>query len=195
MQKLLSGKKRLPGFRSEWKSFQLGELVKISKGEQLNVMDMIHDGLFYVQNGGIEPSGFTDTWNCDVNTITISEGGNSCGFVKFHKEKFWYGGHCYAILNLRENLNLGFLFQLLKFKEPELMKLRVGSGLPNIQKKDIEHFILSIPSKSEQIGISNLLNLIDNEIEILKKKFDSIHQQKKGLMQVLLTGKKRITIN
>jgi type I restriction enzyme S subunit len=43
-------------------------------------------------------SGYTDKFNSDENTITISEGGNSCGFVSFMKSKFWLGGHCYKII-------------------------------------------------------------------------------------------------
>ena len=39
---------------------------------------------------------------------------------------------------------------------------------------------------------SNLKSLIDDEIIIATQKLASLQSQKKGLMQVLLTGKKRI---
>jgi len=74
------------------------------------------------------------------NTITISEGGNSCGFVNYCKQKFWCGGHCYALKITSHNLDKLFLYQLLKFLEKSIMNLRIGSGLPNIQKKDLKEF-------------------------------------------------------
>lgn len=49
-----------------------------------------------------------------------------------------------------------------------------------------------IPSLKEQNAISSLLETADIEIELLEKKLDQLKLQKKGLMQVLLTGKKRL---
>lgn len=66
-------------------------------------------GIYPVWNGGVIPSGFTDQWNMEANTITISEGG-SCGFVNLCRERFWLGGHCYSVTNLATNLNKYFLF-------------------------------------------------------------------------------------
>ena len=88
MQQLLTGKKRLPGFTSEWKMIKLGECCEIIKGDQLNKNTLKTDGEFYVLNGGITPSGYVDKWNVLENTISISEGGNSCGFVNYNKTKF-----------------------------------------------------------------------------------------------------------
>jgi len=85
--------------KEEWRRVKLGDVVEINKGQQLNVADMVDTGKYYALNGGIEPSGFTNNWNTPENTITISEGGNSCGFVNFNTEKFWCGGHCYALNN------------------------------------------------------------------------------------------------
>ena len=53
---------------------------------------MVENGKYYVLNGGKEPSGYTNSWNTPESTITISEGGNSCGFVNYNEEKFWSGG-------------------------------------------------------------------------------------------------------
>ena len=49
-----------------------------------------------------------------------------------------------------------------------------------------------IPSLEEQKAISNILKQADKEIEIQKQKLASLQEQKKGLMQVLLTGKRRV---
>ena len=78
----------------ERKKIKLVDICEISKGSQLNRTDMVDDGKYYVQNGGIDISGYTNEYNTEENTISISEGGNSCGYVNYNKEKFWAGGHC-----------------------------------------------------------------------------------------------------
>ncbi|MBE0728615.1 restriction endonuclease subunit S, partial [Escherichia coli] len=80
MQQLLTGKKRLLDengvrFSGEWKQdVNLGSIINISKGVQINKNTLSEDGQFPVINGGIAPSGFTSEFNTDENTITISEG-------------------------------------------------------------------------------------------------------------------------
>ena len=72
------------------------------------------------------------------------------------------------------------------------MTLRVGSGLPNIQKSTIEKFIIYKPSLPEQQKIAEVLSLADDELTLLKKELEVLKQQKKGLMQKLLTGEVRV---
>lgn len=114
------------------KRVNLGDVCQIKKGQQLSKVDMIEDGKYYVLNGGITPSGRTDKWNTPENTITISEGGNSCGFINFNTEKFWSGGHCYSLICLKSSVYNIYLYHFLKRYEKQIMRLRVGSGLPNI---------------------------------------------------------------
>ena len=68
------------------------------------------------------------------------------------------------------------------------MRLRVGSGLPNIQKSSLEHFKVSYPSFEVQSCIARVLASADKEIELLQKELDQEKQKKKALMQLLLTG-------
>ena len=192
MQKLLSGEVRFDGFSDKWEEVRLGEICDIKKGEQLNKDTLENDGEFPVINGGIEPSGFTDDWNTEANTITISEGGNSCGYVNFLQNKFWSGGHCYTLLNLQ--IDKIFLYQFLKYNQHNIMKLRVGSGLPNIQKSAIEKFTINKPSFGEQQKIAEVLSLADDEINLLKNELEELKLQKKALMQKLLTGEVRVKV-
>ena len=169
--------------RFDYDMIKLKDICKINKGKQLNKDAMIENGKYYVLNGGKEPSGYTNEWNTSENTITISEGGNSCGYVNFNTEKFWSGGHCYYLSDLHENVDDYYLYSYLKFKEEFIMRLRVGSGLPNIQKGDIENIKIQIVSKDNQNKISNLLLSADkkiNSIQIQKENFENF---KKGLLQ------------
>jgi len=192
MQSLLTGKKRLPGFSGDWRSEKLGSLCQITKGEQLGRLAMLDDGTVPVINGGVTPSGFTDRSNNPGGCITISEGGNSCGFVSLMSRPFWCGGHCYALKQL--TVDRSFLFASLKHREPEIMTLRVGSGLPNIQKKALAGFELLVAPRPEQEAIGKLADLQDREICGLEGQSAALRQEKSALMQQLLTGKRRVKI-
>ena len=178
--------------KSGWKRAKLGGLCQIKKGEQLNVMSMEEGGAYYALNGGIEPSGRTDRWNTEAETITISEGGNSCGYVNFNTERFWSGGHCYSLLQLKNHIDNEYLFFFLKHYERGIMNLRVGSGLPNIQKKDIDKFEVIYPALKEQKKIAALMKTARQEVDILKELVEKYRIQKRGLMQKLLTGEWRV---
>jgi type I restriction enzyme S subunit len=193
MQQLLTGKKRLPGFEGVWEEAILQQLTTISKGEQINRSTLSEMGDYPVINGGITPSGYTDKTNCGAATVTISEGGNSCGYVALQQLPFWCGGHCYALKELRVPVN--FLYQLMKFNEVKIMRMRVGSGLPNIQKKAIAGLNLFLPtSEAEQKAIGHLLAVADREIELRTNSMNFLKQEKKALMQQLLTGKRRVKV-
>jgi type I restriction enzyme S subunit len=167
----------------DWEEKKLGETGNIKKGKQLNKEELTLSGTYPCQNGGISPSGYTEEYNTVENTITISEGGNSCGYVNYMRSKFWCGGHCYSILELKKEVNALFLFQYLKFNEHGIMRLRVGSGLPNIQKKDLLMFEVQLPCIEEQTKIANFLSAIDRYIELVTKKIEHTKTYKKGLLQ------------
>ena len=178
--------------KTGWTKTCLCEICKVTKGQQLNISQMQDDGFYYALNGGVEPSGRTDNWNTEADTITISEGGNSCGYVKLNKERFWSGGHCYSLLNLKKSVFNYFLFFYLKLNEPALMRLRVGSGLPNIQKKDVDKFQVILPPLEIQHKIAETLLYVQQDINLLKQLLDKYKIQKRGLMQKMLSGEWRV---
>jgi type I restriction enzyme S subunit len=191
MQQLLTKKIRLSEFNKEWEEKTLIEIANISKGHQLDNNEINPNGDIPHYNGGMQPSSFTDHYNKPANTIVISEGGNSCGFVQFIDKPFWCGGHCYAILpNFLDNQ---FLFHALKGKQSEIMKLRVGSGLPNIQKTSLGLLKVKFPKDPlEQRAIAKILSDMDMELEVFEERRDKTLNIKQSIMQDLLSGKKRL---
>jgi type I restriction enzyme S subunit len=191
MQQLLTGKKRLPGFSGDWELKALNEIATASKGSQLLSSDMTEHGRFAHLNGGISPSGYTERSNAPGDTIAISEGGNSCGYVQFMFRPYWCGGHCYSVIP--NGVDNRFLYQALKGEELSIMSLRVGSGLPNVQKTALLAFKLRYPkSIEEQTAIAAILADMDAGIAALEEKFTKAHNLKQGMMQALLTGRIRL---
>ena len=145
-------------------SVPLTEVCTILKGKQINGEFLSEKGKYYVMNGGTEPSGYYDKSNAPADTISISEGGNSCGYIQYNREAFWSGGHCYTLNNITPNVCKLYLYHYLKSQESSIMKLRIGTGLPNIQKKDLEKFCILLPSKAKQESISTFLTAIESKI-------------------------------
>ena len=164
----------------------LGNLCDIIKGQQVNLDNLLKHGKYYVMNGGTQPSGYYNSYNTNAGTISISEGGNSCGYVQYNKENFWSGGHCYTLQNIKGELTEKNLYHYLKSNEKMIMALRVGSGLPNIQKKDLMSLRIPIPAKENQKKISCLLDSIEDKISVETNVMTKFMQQKQYLLANLL---------
>ena len=161
----------------------LSEICEISKGKQINGEFLSEKGKYYVMNGGTEPSGYYNNYNVEANTISISEGGNSCGYVQFNTSPFWSGGHCYTILEIADNVDNLYLYHFLKSKENDIMKLRIGSGLPNIQKKDLAMFKIKIPTVEQQKAISTFLSSLERKTEIEERTQNAMQKEKQYLLR------------
>ena len=173
--------------RKNWKRVRLGDVCEITKGEQLNRATLAETGIIPVYNGGSTPSGYTEKSNTDADNIIISEGGNSCGYVNFIHVPFWRGGHCYL---LDTKLNKSLLYYILKFHEPKIMALRVGTGLPNIQRERLKNFEFYFPTNnSEQEFIVSCLVAIDNHISSLQTLISKYQAIKKSTVNLLLEPK------
>lgn len=192
MQQLLTGKTRLKGFDGEWETVKLGQLLDVEKGQQVNGDELNDFAGFPMMNGGATLSGYYTDYNCEADNIIISEGGNSCGFVNYMRERFWAGGHCYIVSLIRKDVIL-YMYNLLKYNEKWIMALRVGSGLPNIQRKDLlDYDVLYCCDINEQQAIASTLSAMDEEIQALQEERDKYALVKQGMMQQLLTGKIRL---
>lgn len=114
----------------------LGDVIKIETGEQLNKSDMLPDAEHPVVNGGIDFSGYTDKYNNEAGTITISQGGASAGYVNWLDRKFWAGAHCYVVTPLPGN-DVRFLFHFIKSCEYCFMKNQQGAGIPSLNRSEV----------------------------------------------------------
>ena len=127
--------KLLDGVEVEWKP--LGKVIKLEKGKQLNKELLSEEGLYPAYNGGISHSGFTDKFNYNENTIIISQGGASAGFVNFVTTKFYANAHCYVVLAMKEVLDNRFLYHFLKLNQDNLTDKQHGAGIPALGTSEI----------------------------------------------------------
>lgn len=107
-------------------------------------------------------------------------------------EKAYAGGD--TIIFTPKNSNSLFLAYFLNIGEArkKLRELGQGQSIVHIYKNDIEKVKLYLPPPLEQNRIVSVLETWDKAIEKLSKKIQIKKQIKKGLMQDLLTGKRKV---
>ena len=209
MQALLTGKKRLQGFTDEWKTIKLGDITKMNSGGTPTTTKQEY------YNGNINWVSITDITSSykylyktktkitelglqnstarlfPINTVLYAMYA-SIGECIIAKEEM---ATSQAILGVRcsDKLNHEYLFYLLYNYKDKSKKLAQQGTQANLNKEIVENFIFKIPtSLDEQKAIADILSSADKEIELLNKQLELYTEQKKGLMQNLLTGKVRV---
>lgn len=204
MQVLLSGKKRLKGFEKEkWKRLGAGEIF-----ESITIKGFDSEELLSAtQDKGMIPRTML------VGRVTMPTSGTE-GFKLVEKGDFiislrsfqggleysYYRGivsPAYTVLKPKKKINDEFYKSY--FKSYDFIgHLAVAViGIRDGKQISYEDFcFVKIPYQSieEQTAISQVLQTADKEIQLLKTKTEKLKEQKKGMMQVLLTGKKRLKI-
>lgn len=192
MQQLLTGRTRLKGFVTPWKTERLGHFksIIIEKGTALSSQN-IEKGPIPVIAGGQTVPYYHKYWTHDVPCITISASGAYAGFVWLHSGKIW-ASDCSVIYTRGYDLN--FLYYCLKSQQNHLFYLQTGGAQAHIYPSEIRSLKIPNISLQEQQAIVQLLNINFQGIDILRQKLAKLEEQKKGLMQVLLTGKVRLQV-
>lgn len=150
------------------KLVKIKNIASYSKGSQINGDELMENAEYDYLNGGIKPSGRWNETNCEANTVTISEGGNSCGYVNYMSKPFWCGAHCYYLFETVKNTR--YLYYALKSQQNRIMKLRSGACMPNIKKVDLGNFeFIFDDDESEQDKVTSILSGIEKIITISKR--------------------------
>ena len=165
----------------------LSDVADVYTGKQLNKSDMSNDGLYAVMNGGIEPSGYTNNYNEEENTITISQGGASAGYVNWNSEKIWIGAHCYAIHPIKNKINNRYLYFVLKEKQEVLMQSKQGAGIPGLNRSIIQKLYIPLPHTNVQKRIVEILDSFTNLIDALNEELSLRQKQFEYYREKLLT--------
>lgn len=214
MQNLLTGKKRLKRFGKEkWKEFNLGRLFTEIKnvndgGDSHSIMTISSKlGLISQEDkfdrviAGESLKKYTQLIKGDFaynkgNSRTYPMG---CIYQLEEKQSalvpFVY--ICFSPTDLIDSKFYKHWF-LAHGLDRQLKKIITsgarGDGLLNVNTDDFFNLKTLFPSKEEQTAIAKVLQAADKEIQLLKFKTEKLREQKKWLMQILLTGKKRLMI-
>lgn len=201
MQQLLTGKKRLPGFGGEWKKVKAGLLfgsssIRSNKFEPL---------LSVTQDKGVVPRDMLETRvtmpNGDLSSFKLVNVGDFVISLRSFEGGLEYSKYrgivspAYTVL--KKKTDISDVFYKVYFKSNDFIQrlavavIGIRDG-KQISYSDFCYIKIPCPSLQEQNAIANVFVSCDNEISLAKQKLNVFQQQKKGLMQVLLTGKKRV---
>ena len=196
MQELLTGKRRLPGFKGEWVEKRLGEIAEVIMGQspQSHSYNYNINGLPLIQGNTnikdrktvaeIYTTHITKIAHIGDIILTVRAPVGITGRVMF---KCCIGRGVCAI---KGN---DFLYHTLIFIEPCWAKLSKGSTFDSVTGQDINSIFIKIPpTLAEQNAIAEILSDMDAELSALKKKLEKIRLIKQGMMDALLMGKIRL---
>ncbi|MFQ8718008.1 MAG: restriction endonuclease subunit S, partial [Enterobacter hormaechei] len=196
MQQLLTGKKRLldengERFSGEWRNSTLSMFCNIAKGKALSASDL-EVGDFPVIAGG-KSSPYSHSDYTHENVVTVSASGAYAGYISYHNYKIW-ASDCSVVSAKADNL-IDYFYQLLLSLQDKIYSLQSGGAQPHIYPKDLNSIPLWVPCVKEQQKIATVLFAADAEISMLEKKLACLKDEKKALMQQLLTGKRRVKVD
>jgi len=98
-----------------------------------------------------------------------------------------------AISSRKDLIDQKFLQHYLIFRRRQLISISSGGAQPNISQEIVRIFRIPLPPLPEQQKIAEILSTIDKKLELLKRKKERFERIKRGLMDDLLTGRKRVS--
>lgn len=215
MERLLTGKVRLKGFNEEWKEVRLSKMFdRVTRKNSMGNSNVL---TISAQQGLINQKNYfsklvaSDTLD---NYYLLNNG-------EFAYNKSYSNGYPMGAIKRLNNYESGVVTTLYicfklkdKFEECsdfleqyfELGLMNKGltqiayeggraHGLLNVTSSDFFSLKTYIPSIEEQVEIAKILRIVNNEVSLLKQEIEAIKEQKKGLMQLLLTGIVRVNCN
>lgn len=186
MQKLLTGEVRLAGFDGEWEEVRLGSLCNITTGK-LDANAMCVDGKYKFFTCAKEIY-LIDEYAFDTEALLISGNGANVGYIHYYNGKFNAYQRTYVLDNFKNSIHYT-KYVLDKYLEEQIAREKCAGNTPYIRMSTLSDMNIKIPkSLQEQKAIAKILSTADKEIDLLTQELEQLKLQKKGLMQLLLTG-------
>jgi type I restriction enzyme, S subunit len=207
VQQLLTGKRRLPGFNERWPLERLAGCITATQ-RSIPKPTQAYKALGIRSHcKGTFERVVTDPASVDMDELFVVRAGDLIVNITFAWEgaiafvPIEHDGHLvshrFPTYRLKENrIDPGFLRYVVTHP---LFIFQLGLISPGgagrnrvMSKKDFLNIKIPVPSLEEQRKIGQLLESADTEIRLLNQQLDAFREQKKGLMQQLLTGRVRV---
>lgn len=198
-------------FPSDWTFSTLGNKVKIYRGGsprpiQEYITDL-EDGVNWIKIGDVKENDkyITSTKEKIIpegvsNSRKVSEGdfilSNSMSFGRPYILKVDGCIHdgWLTIQEYENYFDTDYLYYMLSSElvYRQYINMAAGSSVKNLNKEKVAELLIAFPSKDEQKRIAEKLSDIDNLISTLEKQIAKKRDIKQGVMQELLSGKRRL---
>lgn len=192
MQQLLTGKKRFTGFDRPWKKVELGKLLDYKQPTFYLVKSTDYNNEYKVPvltAGKTFLLGYTNEdfgiFNKNLPVIIFDDFTTASKFVNF---PFKAKSSAMKILEAKEGVSIKYIFEAM-----QMLNYPIG-GHQRHWISIFSNLVIGFPSFEEQKKIAEILSSVDREIKIIKQNLNCLKQEKKSLMQQLLTGKRRVKL-
>jgi type I restriction enzyme S subunit len=220
MQELLTGKKRLPGFSSDWEETTLGQLGECLRGVSYNpTVDLSpfdkDSTVRLLRSNNVQEARvvFADMQfvNCGrvsadqrlrPSDILICMANGSRDLVgkagRFSADDgfgYTFGAFMGCFRPNGQTADPDFVFFLFQTEayRAHISILLAGSSINNLTPGSVEALVIGVPpDRAEQTAVAAILSDMDGEIAALEAKLAKARSLKQGMMQELLTGKVRL---
>lgn len=192
MQLLLTGEVRFAGFDGEWADVPLGEIFTLRSGktkpEDTDSSATLERRIPIYGGNGI--LGYTARILEVGERLIIGRVGEYCGVVHYINEPAWITDNALYTTHFLHETSVSYLASLLEYLD--LGKLRSKGGQPLVSQQPIYNLRTQIPKYSEQKQIAEVIQIADEELGLVCDLNKHLQDQKRGLMQKLLTGQMRV---
>jgi type I restriction enzyme, S subunit len=189
----------------DWEVGKLGDnCIKATKKFEPSQSNDSHKyiGLEHIISNAHNINGYGDSNDTSSTKTIFKKGEILYGKLRPYLNKVWrakFNGVCTTeilVLKSKNDFENGFLFYLLHSHRfiAHTISNTEGTSLPRANWKDIAIFKLPIPPLAEQQKIADILSEADAKIEKEEQEKAKLEELKKGLMQQLLTGTKRVKV-
>ncbi|MBE0463124.1 MAG: restriction endonuclease subunit S [Halomonadaceae bacterium] len=192
MQQLLTGKKRLPGFEGEWKKIELGDALDYQQPTPFLVKSTEYSDDFptpVLTAGKSFLLGYTDEtfgiYDEGLPVIIFDDFTTASQFVDF---PFKAKSSAMKMLTPKHGYSIRYIFEAMR-----MIRFAVG-GHQRHWISIFANLVIPCPSLEEQNAISEVIATADKELSAIQSRLDMLKQEKKALMQQLLTGMRRVQV-
>lgn len=169
-----------------WEFSKLGNVAELQRGFDLPSTKRIDGNIPIVSSSGV--SGYHNEYKVEKPGIVTGRYG-SIGNVYYVEENFWPLNTSLWVKNFHSNYPKFIYYLLSSF---DFKKFSDKTGVPGVNRNDLHAVKVAVPPLLEQKKIVKILSTWDKAISTTERLIENSTQQKKALMQQLLTGKKRL---
>lgn len=198
MQQLLTGKKQLldesgQPFDKKWERIELGKLLDYKQPTPYLVKSTDYSNEYptpVLTAGKTFILGYTDEefgiFSEDLPTIIFDDFTTASKFVDF---PFKAKSSAMKMLVAKDGVSIKYIFEVM-----QALSYAIG-GHQRHWISIFANIVIGLPCREEQQKITAVSNNADKEIELLEQQLADLQQEKKALMQQLLTGKRRVVVD
>lgn len=213
IQQLLTGKYRFPEFKKKWQNFLLSDMYLFKRGKNLSKDDLSTEGQKCILYGELytkydevisvihsktksEAGLISKAGDILIPASTTTSGMDLANATAIMEDNVLLGGDI-NVLRQKHELCAPFMAHLLThIKKNDITSRAQGITIIHLYGKDLQTINVFIPTDiEEQNKIAAALATADLEIKNSQAKISCLKQEKKALMQQLLTGKRRVKVD